>query len=137
MTLGVQAPIQLLGIDHVALHVGDLETSAKWYRDRFGFTILHKWTTTWMIGGGNMKTGLFLRLGVMPLEDPDKLKIIQHFALAVDGDKFQAAIDSFKAGGAEVGPIDDTGIAYSAFLKDPDGNEVEVTSYCGTAAPLG
>ena len=34
----------LTRIDHVALNVRDVEVSAKWYRDRFGFTVLHAWT---------------------------------------------------------------------------------------------
>ena len=123
--------VNLLGIDHVALNVANLSTSAKWYEDRFGFRVLHQWKSTWMIGKDNIKIGLFLREKATPIDDPDNRKIIQHFAFGVDADKFQAIIDKFRAEGVQLGQVEDTGIAYSVFLKDPDGYEVEITTYHG------
>src|SRR5688572_17176405 len=76
----------LTRIDHVALNVVDAEASAKWYRERFGFTVLHAWTdpTILMIGKGNIRMGLFEKKGLKPVEQPARHKIIQHFAFSVD-----------------------------------------------------
>lgn len=123
-----QAP-NLLALDHVALHVADLEKSAAWYEGRFGFQILHRWDGVWMIGKDNIKIGLFLVDKPAAVDDPDHKKIIEHFAFSVDGDKFQATIDKFRADGIAVGAVEDTGIAFSVFLEDPDGYKVEITSY--------
>ncbi|EUC12343.1 VOC family protein [Paraburkholderia hospita] len=127
--------MDLLGIDHVALQVGDLAVSAKWYEDRFGLRILHKWKDVWMIGKGNIKIGLFLVPNSKPVDDPDSRKIIQHFAFSVDGDKFLDIVDKLKLDKIKVSEVEDTGIAYSVFLKDPDGFDVEITTYHGTPPP--
>lgn len=119
----------LLGIDHIALHVGDLTRSAQWYEDRFGFRVLHKWSGVWMIGKDNIKIGLFLTENATVVDDPDHKKIIEHFAFGVDGDKFQATIDKLRADGINMTAVEDTGIAYSVFLRDPDDYQVEITSY--------
>lgn len=124
----------LLGIDHVALHVADLTKSAQWYEDRFGFRVLHKWSGVWMIGKDNIKIGLFLTERATAVDDPDHKKIIEHFAFGVDGDKFQATIDKLRADGINVTPVEDTGIAYSVFLRDPDDYQVEITSYHAASA---
>lgn len=128
-TVAFAEPSNLLGIDHVALHVADLTKSAQWYEDRFGFRVLHKWSNVWMIGKDNIKIGLFLTEKATAVDDPDHKKIIEHFAFSVDGDKFQATIDKLRADGISLTPVEDTGIAYSVFLRDPDDYQVEITSY--------
>jgi catechol-2,3-dioxygenase len=120
---------QLLALDHVALHVADLDKSAKWYEARFGFQVLHRWNGVYMIGKDNIKIGLFLTDKLAPVDDPDHKKIIEHFAFSVDGDKFQATIDKLRADGINVSAVEDTGIAFSVFLRDPDDYQLEITSY--------
>jgi catechol 2,3-dioxygenase-like lactoylglutathione lyase family enzyme len=123
-------PAELIGLDHFAINVRDLQTSADWYNRILGFQILHKWATTWMVGRDNIKVGLFLRPDAKPLTDIDSQLIIQHVAFLVDGDKFSAALNEIKNKGVTIveGP-EDTGIAYSFFFKDPDGNLLEITTY--------
>jgi catechol-2,3-dioxygenase len=52
--------VELVGIDHFATHVRDVQKSADWYNTVFGFAILHKWDNAWMVGRGNIKIGLFI-----------------------------------------------------------------------------
>jgi catechol-2,3-dioxygenase len=73
-------PAELVGLDHYAVNVADLQRAADWYQRVLGFKVLHKWTTTWMVGKDNIKVGLFLRPDAKPPADPDKELLIQHVA---------------------------------------------------------
>jgi catechol 2,3-dioxygenase-like lactoylglutathione lyase family enzyme len=121
--------MELVGLDHFAINVSDLQRSADWYQRILGFNILHKWNTTWMIGRDNVKIGLFLRPDAKPLPDTDGQLIIQHIAFLVDGDKFAAAQNDLSKAGVKIDGPEDTGIAYSMFFKDPDGHLLEITTY--------
>jgi catechol 2,3-dioxygenase-like lactoylglutathione lyase family enzyme len=121
--------MELVGLDHYAVNVTDLQRSADWYEKTLGFKILHKWQTTWMVGSGNIKVGLFLRPKAKPLPDIDSELIIQHVAFLVDGDKFNDAIAELQKAGVKIDGPEDTGIAYSIFFNDPDGHLLEITTY--------
>jgi catechol-2,3-dioxygenase len=121
--------LDLVGLDHYAINIVDLQRSADWYEHALGFRILHKWNTTWMIGRGNIKVGLFLRPNASPQPDVDATILIQHVAFLVDGDKFSSAHQNLVAKGIQVQGPEDTGIAYSIFFSDPDGHSLEITTY--------
>jgi hypothetical protein len=53
----------------------------------------------------------------------------------VDGDKFDAALQDLTAKGVQIDGPEDTGIAYSAFFNDADGNLLEFTTYHRLPAP--
>jgi catechol 2,3-dioxygenase-like lactoylglutathione lyase family enzyme len=127
--------VELIGLDHFAINVTDLQRSADWYQRVLGFTILHKWNTTWMVGRDNIKIGLFLRPNAKPLPDIDSQLIIQHVAFLVDGDKFADAQQALTQAGVKFDPPEDTGIAYSIFFNDPDGHLLEITTYHAVPAP--
>lgn len=121
--------MELIGLDHFAINVSNLQQSADWYQNVLGFTILHKWNTTWMVGRDNIKIGLFLRPSAKPLPDIDSQLIIQHVAFLVDGDKFAAAQSELTKAGIKITGPEDTVIAYSIFFQDPDGHLLEITTY--------
>lgn len=121
--------ITINNIDHFGIHVTDLEVSANWYANVFDFKILHKWTTTWMVGKGNTKIGLFLRKSAIPVQNIDEKVLISHIAFAVDGDKFPNTVKALIKLGLHVEGPEDSGIAKSVFFKDPDGHQLEITSY--------
>ena len=126
--MSAHAP-DLVGLDHYAINVADLTRSADWYESILGFGILHKWTTTWMVGRGNIKVGLFLRPNANPQPDTDTTILIQHVAFLVDGDKFANIHQQLQDKGVQVEGPDDSGIAYSIFFNDPDGHSLEITTY--------
>lgn len=126
--MSARAP-DLIGLDHYAINVADLARSADWYEKILGFAILHKWTTTWMVGRGNIKVGLFLRPDASPQPDTDSTILIQHVAFLVDGDKFANIHQALKDKGVQVEGPEDSEIAYSIFFKDPDGHALEITTY--------
>ena len=121
--------MELQRIDHVALNVKSLTTSADWYKKVFGFEIVHKWTTTWMVGNRTIRLGLFQRPNAVPVADLDNTVAITHLAFLTDRRGFDDAQACLRSLQIPFDPPDDSGIAYSIFVKDPDGHDVEITTY--------
>ena len=111
------------GLDHFAVNVTEMDRSVEWYQRVFGFSVLKRWNTTTMVGRGNMKVGLFLRPKATAIGDIDQTVAITHVAFLIDGDKFDEALKKAQALGLKVEGPEDTGIAYSFFLSDPDGQD--------------
>src|SRR5262249_3089139 len=116
-------------IDHIGLNVRDLVTSAEFYRKVLGFGIVHKWTTTWMVGNDTMRLGLFQRPGSSPVCNIDNALTITHVAFRTDAAGFAAAQNELGKLGIAFDPPEDTGIAFSLFILDPDGHQIEITTY--------
>jgi catechol 2,3-dioxygenase-like lactoylglutathione lyase family enzyme len=116
-------------IDHVGLNIKDLNRSAEWYSRVLGFEIIHKWTTTWLVGKGQMRIGLFQRPGATPVEDLDNRIAISHLAFLTDAAGFKRIQEKLTQLVVPFDPPDDSGIALSIFFRDPDGHELEVTTY--------
>lgn len=116
-------------MDHVGINVTDLQRSADWYQKALGFGIFHKWKTTWMIRRGDMRIGMFLRPNAKKINDLDNTLAITHFAYSTDDKGFKEAQERLTRLGIKFDPPEDTGVAYSIFIYDPDGYQVEITSY--------
>jgi catechol-2,3-dioxygenase len=127
--------MNFIAIDHVAVSVKSLEESFKWYSQVLGFQLFHKFTRTWMVERGGMKIGLMRRPDAQPVDDLDNKIAIQHFAFGVTEDDFQFTVDTLQALGVPFDGPEDTGIAYSVFLSDPDGHTVEITAYHAPIPP--
>lgn len=129
--------LELVGMDHFAINVHDVQKSADWYKRVFGFTILHKWDNVWMVGRGNIKIGLYIQPEAKPLPDLDSTLVIRKIAFLVDGDKFDKTINELRSKGITIIKTEDTGIAYSIFINDPDGYLLEFTTFHGKGPPPG
>jgi len=116
-------------IDHIGLNVRDLVTSAEFYGKVLGFGIVHKWNTTWMVGTDAMRLGLFQRPSAGPVCNIDRKIAISHVAFRTDATGFAAAQTELRKLGVSFEPPEDTGIAYSVFFLDPDGHQIEITTY--------
>jgi catechol 2,3-dioxygenase-like lactoylglutathione lyase family enzyme len=128
-TKNTVAHVRIQRLDHVGINVTDLQKSADWYNQVLGFTIFHKWTTTWMIRRGDMRIGMFLRPNASKIADLDNTIAITHFAFETDANGFAAAQVKLNALGIKFDPPEDTGVAHSIFIYDPDGYQVEITTY--------
>ena len=124
--------MQLEGIDHVALAVRDVERSANWYVEVIGFERLHEgmWNgIPVFIGKGNTAIALF------PLRDNDskpaartsKIRML-HLAFRADRENFLAAQKELRGRGIKF-EFQDHEISHSIYFRDPDGHELEVTTY--------
>ena len=107
---------RLVGINHVALEVGDLEEALEWYRRIFEFQVVRE---------ANFPHMAFLQMGDQFLnltegrsQPPDTHR---HFGLVVD-DK-PAAREALEAAGAEILP------GRGLDFLDPWGNHVQVVDY--------
>jgi lactoylglutathione lyase len=107
---------RLVGINHVALEVGDLEEALEWYRRIFEFQVVRE---------ANFPHMAFLQMGDQFLnltegrsQPPDTHR---HFGLVVD-DK-PAAREALEAAGAEILP------GRGLDFLDPWGNHIQVVEY--------
>jgi lactoylglutathione lyase len=107
---------RLVGINHVALEVGELEEALEWYRGIFEFQVVRE---------ANFPHMAFLQMGDQFLnltegrsQPPDNGR---HFGLVVD-DK-AAAREALEAAGAEILP------GRGLDFRDPWGNHVQVVEY--------
>jgi len=118
-------------IDHFAISVKNLQTSFDWYKRVFGFEMFHQWKTTWLIQLGDMKIGLFERPQAAQVDDLDNKIAFQHLAFHVSADGFIEALIELGNLKIEFDGPEDTGVAYSLFVSDPDGHLLELTTYYG------
>ena len=123
--------MQLEQIDHIAVTCRAPDTSKDWYIRVLGFEHVH--AGLW---GG---TPIFLQLGstylaLFPAQDatlqqPSTAPRLEHFALrAATQSAFREAQEHLSALGISFN-LQDHGIAHSLYFEDPDGHNVEITTY--------
>jgi catechol 2,3-dioxygenase-like lactoylglutathione lyase family enzyme len=124
--------MQLEGIDHVALGVRDIERSVKWYSEVLGFERLHEgmWNgVPTFIGKGNTGIALFpasANAKSTPLTSRD-IRML-HLAFRANRDNFVAAQCELEKRGIKF-EFQDHEISHSIYFRDPDGHQLEITTY--------
>ena len=123
---------EVQGIDHVALAVRDIETSASWYQEVLGLKRMHE--RVWeglpvVVGAGETAVALFPVQGDNP-EVPSGKNVIamRHLAFRVDRANFELAQSELQARSIEF-EFQDHEISHSIYFHDPDGYEIEITTY--------
>jgi catechol 2,3-dioxygenase-like lactoylglutathione lyase family enzyme len=123
--------MKLEGLDHIALAVRDVEASVKWYVEVLGLERQHE--GSWdgvptFVGKGATGIALF------PAGEPkaslgkgDPARFL-HSAWRVDRENFRRAQEELKDRGVAF-HLEDHGIAHSIYFRDPDGHELEITTY--------
>jgi catechol 2,3-dioxygenase-like lactoylglutathione lyase family enzyme len=124
--------MQLEGIDHVAVGVRDVERSAKWYIDILGFERLHEgmWDgVPTFIGKGNTGIALFpANPDAKSTRSTGRDLQMLHLAFRADRKNFVSAQEELKLRGIKFG-FQDHEISHSIYFRDPDGHELEITTY--------
>jgi lactoylglutathione lyase len=105
---------RLVGINHVALEVGDIDEALAFYGQFFELSLRGRSPGTALIDIGDQ----FLALMACPKGPPDRAR---HFGLVVD-DK-QATREALDAAGVQIRP------GRRLDFQDPWGNTVEVVQY--------
>jgi catechol 2,3-dioxygenase-like lactoylglutathione lyase family enzyme len=120
-------------LDHVALTVSDVACSVEWYRRVLGLERRHE--AVWgdypaMVCAGSTCVALFPAASQDPknVTDPRNTTTHRHFAFRVDRHNFEAAQVDLRAQGVQFG-FEDHKISHSIYLHDPDGYEIELTTY--------
>jgi catechol 2,3-dioxygenase-like lactoylglutathione lyase family enzyme len=123
--------MKLEGLDHVALAVRDAEESVKWYIEVLGLERQHE--GSWdgipiFVGKGATGIAVFPdREAKASLGTSDPARFL-HLAWRADRENFQRAQDELKERGIAF-HFEDHGIAHSIYFRDPDGHELEITTY--------
>jgi lactoylglutathione lyase len=108
------APPRLVGLNHIALEVGDVEEALEFYGRIFEFTLRGRGGRMAFIDMGDQ----FIALAAGRTQEPDRHR---HFGLVVD-DK-EAARHALQEAGVEVQPRG------SVDFRDPWGNHIQVVEY--------
>ena len=122
--------MQLEGIDHVAMGVRDIERSAKWYIDVLGFERLHEgmWNDVpTFIGKGNTGIALFPASHEPKASAHREIRML-HLAFRANRENFIAAQRELQKCGVKF-EFQDHEIAHSIYFRDPDGHQLEITTY--------
>lgn len=116
------------GLDHVALSVHDQAASERWYREVLGLERVHE--EAWgdvplMLVAGS--TGVALFAARSADDGAPGIRILQ-VAFRLDRANFDAAREELERRGIIV-RFRDHVVAHSLYLEDPDGHELELTTY--------
>ena len=124
--------MDLEAIDHVALLVRDVKRSAQWYIDVLGFERQHGdvWDVPVFVGKNDAAIALF------PIRDDQTWKSssshgpirVLHFAFRANRSNFLKAQQELKDRKIQF-EFQDHEISHSIYFGDPDGHEIEITTY--------
>jgi len=122
--------MNLDAIDHVALAVRDVERSAQWYVDVLGFDRQHD--DVWggypvFVGKNDAAIALFPIRDKEGTKTPSSVRVL-HFAFRTTRKEFLAAQTELKQRGIDF-EFQDHEISHSIYFDDPDGHEIEITTY--------
>ncbi len=124
--------LKLEHLDHVAITVSDLARSREWYHDVLGLE--RRFEDEWgdvptMMCAGDTCVAMF------PADVPDAKGVpvretlsMRHFAFRVDRENFERARTRFPEMGIE-SSLEDHGLCRSLYITDPDGHQIEITTY--------
>lgn len=129
--------IQINGVNHYAISVGDLDESIAWYERVFGFAVLDRSE----IPGTGIKVshmqapGFLLELFCAPGSSPlAHERTVPNLDLQIQGNKHisfgvpdaHVLLDEFQALGVNIALIAEVDGTYGVFINDNTGNLIEI-----------
>ena len=124
--------VRVDSIDHVALTVRDVARSVAWYQAVLGLE--RRYADVWgdfpaVLGAGTTSLALFPTPVPEPAPPPGREVLsIRHVAFRVDRATFDEARGALEAHGV-VPSFEDHVAAHSLYFTDPDGHQLEITTY--------
>ena len=124
--------MELDGIDHMALSVSDMAKSVQWYSDVLGFE--DRSPEAWkgvptFLGKGTTALALFsLRDGDRSAAAEPPPSRFLHLAFRASRKNFVVAQEELKRRGIKF-EFQDHEISHSIYFRDPDGHQLEITTY--------
>lgn len=120
------------GLDHVAIGVRDLERSRLFYEDVLGLERTHEeWDVPVVMSASGTGIALFPK-ELHPSSTPDDAEPqairVLHIAFRLDRDGFDDARGALARMGVAA-HFSDHQISHSVYLQDPDGHQIELTTY--------
>ena len=114
--------LKTTGIDHVVLHVKDLDRSIKFYTEVLGMTVHRQRPTQAFLQLGDNQVGLFL-----PHEGEDSIGgglEINHLALNIEAGTYEDVKSKLEAAGCRVHGR--PGDEHCVYFADPDGHNLQL-----------
>ena len=124
--------LRVEGIDHVALTVRDVARSVAWYETVLGLE--RRYADVWgdfpaVVGVGTTSLALFPAPVPEPAPPPGREVLsIRHIAFRVDRAAFDQARSELEAQEVRAS-VEDHTEAHSLYFTDPDGHQLEITTY--------
>jgi catechol 2,3-dioxygenase-like lactoylglutathione lyase family enzyme len=111
--------LQVSGIDHVVLHVADLERSRRFYTDVLGFAVAHEFPGHSFLRCGTQMVGIFAHDGELHPRTE-----MNHLALQLEAGDYEHTTAVLRTAGIEVmgRPGDD----HCIYFNDPDGHRLQL-----------
>jgi len=118
-------------LDHIALAVADPQKSAVWYHEVLGLERRHQ--AVWgdhpiMMAAGNTMIALFPAATGAAASQPEAGIGLRHFAFRADWKNFNQAKAELARRGIAFHE-EDHQISRSIYFHDPDGFQIEITTY--------
>ena len=118
-------------LGHVVFYVRDLEQSLSFYRDLLGFEEVGRifnGTAVALTSGRTHHELLLIQVGDAPGPSSGKRRGLYHIGIKVGDslDELRQAKREFEQAGVAIDGMSDHTVSQSLYLKDPDGNEVEI-----------
>jgi glyoxylase I family protein len=113
--------IQVNGIDHIVLHVQDVQRAKKFYTELLGLTVYRENDRQVFLHAGQQGVALFKKQGDAPLTTGNDLN---HLALNVAAGTYEALKGELEKNGVAVSgrPGEDRCI----YFQDPDGHRLQL-----------
>ena len=120
---------QYLG--HVVFYVKDLERALEFYRDLLGFTEVGRvfnGSAAALTSGRTHHELLLIQVGDAPGPQPGRRRGLYHIGIKIGDslDELRRAKQELERAGIAIDGMSDHTVSQSLYLRDPDGNEVEL-----------
>jgi len=118
-------------LGHVVFYVKDLEQSLTFYRDLLGFQEVGRifnGAAAALTGGRTHHELLLIQVGDAPGPPRGRHRGLYHIGIKVGDslDELRAAKKDLERAGVAIDGMSDHTVSQSLYLRDPDGNEVEL-----------
>lgn len=118
-------------LGHVVFYVQDLERSLGFYRDLLGFKEVGRifnGTAAALTSGRTHHELLLIQVGDAPGPPPGRRRGLYHIGIKVGDslDELRQAKSELEQAGVAIDGMSDHTVSQSLYLRDPDGNEVEL-----------
>ena len=118
-------------LGHVVFYVKDLERSLKFYRDLLGFQEVGRifnGAAAALTSGRTHHELLLIQVGDAPSPPTGRRRGLYHIGIKVGDslDELRVAKQELERAGIPIDGTSDHTVSQSLYLRDPDGNEVEI-----------
>jgi catechol 2,3-dioxygenase-like lactoylglutathione lyase family enzyme len=121
--------VPVTGVSELVLEVQDLEAAEAFYSGVLGLPVVERWPereAIWVMAGDRTRIGLWRpQIGLAGGQGG----VHVHFAMHVAEDDYDGAVALLRERDAEVEEIAFDGAGRAAYVKDPDGNVVELWTW--------